>query len=392
MSDEDRTTYGIMKKFGEDFDVHMTFGQIRSIEMAGKRSGLEQEEAMEIFLMAREKDMITDPFTPDVSAVVREGEREQRNLLLQSQRDRSPSGAGFVEGQPYRDETGGYDRRTSPTSQPVDPTTIIAPSGGGSLASSPHGVKSYFTGDIFNQFKEYKDGFGSSMLAQVALFGNEDLAARLQLAPETLTRQELSDAVEAMGGLEKWKHRDGVTFAQAAWIERRLAHVPQKVQVDITGTMETARQLASTWNLPDMGTAGLRSIGRGLAEIQIGAARTELGNPWMNNTLSFDDSITATDVPNAYAYAASKLRSLPIYAELFAHRRSGESEVAYASRFGAKVQGAIGDTSPSLARSGMRTGDPRTVARRALFSKEGAESSTMQGNLAKLGQVFREFT
>ena len=240
---------------------------------------------------------------------------------------------------------------------------------------------------MWNKFNSGMDLYGSELLATLSL-ESQDLANQLYNDQYSLTTEQLSEALDIVGGAEKWANTPGVA-PQAAWLLDRMMGTRDVVKVDISGAKEAARTLAASWNMPELSEAQLNQIANGQVAANLSAIRASQGNPFKPEV---GGGTTVINMPSPYAAAAESMRGTAMYQELFEHRRSGESEEEYAQRFDRSVSRFTGDSDPVLARVGMRSGDPETVGRNLMATGEGYENSTFMERLTLMGNAFKEAT
>ena len=200
--------------------------------------------------------------------------------------------------------------------------------------------------------------------------------------------EELREVDEMVGGTGNWHGASAGASAQASWIESRLSGLHEVVRVDVDGAKEAARTLASSWNMPELSDSFLGHIASWTVAANLAAIRAAQGNPF-RPTIQGPEAV---NVPGPYAAAAKALRGTNEYQVLFANMQSGESEEQYASRFDSAVAKFMGESDPTLSRTGMRSGISNTVGQAAMSSGAAYESSNFMDRLTQIGTAFKEAT
>ena len=100
--------------------------------------------------------------------------------------------------------------------------------------------------------------------------------------------------------------------------------------------------------------------------------------------------------PDVGVTARSYLRADDMYKSLFGNKPGGMTEEDYVQTFATQATQSLGAAPGSLAagsiQAGMKTGDPRSVARHALMTGGVDRSGTLSEKMARSGEIFRSLT
>jgi len=263
------------------------------------------------------------------------------------------------------------------------------PEGSSGARLDPQKISAHRIGVRLNEGMEmYGDRVTAAVYVQ-----NPELAHKMFTDPWSMNREELQEAIDALGDQDVPGGKEQMDWLRARRDGQLDMSAGQGESRDTDAAREAARTLAAEWNMTSLPNSVLDAIAGGWLGNARGAVQASLPNPF-NPDLSIPQGGGVEDrALDLETFVRNHLRSLPEYQELFGNMTEGEDEDDYAGRFQSQASGLLGNVATGeAARAGMRTGDIDTVGQQAISSGSALKSSTFQERLAVLADAFRSGT